>query len=130
MPSFTLRAFVAAALLLANTSTAFPLFDREPQWSFDLFPDTECGPVGDLHAGSGSTGCRAHINTEAAAYRINKLPRGCTVEFYDNTMCDENSTSGVAGPIDTLDSAYSCRIPTMEQRFGSYQVTCRENELK
>lgn len=128
MPSFTLRAFIAAALLLANTSTAFPLYKREPQWSFDLFPTEQCGETGDMYSGSGSTGCRADLNNEAGAYRLNTLAKGCTIEFYDNTMCDETTTVGMAGPIEETDT---CRIPTQQQRFGSYQVTCRDaNELK
>ncbi|KAJ5219650.1 hypothetical protein N7468_008854 [Penicillium chermesinum] len=131
MPSFTLRAVVAATVLLASTSTAFPLFKREPQWSFDLFSTAACSETGDLYAGSGSTGCRADLNNEAAAYRLNTLSAGCTIEFYDNTMCDENFASGVAGPISVNESADTCRIPRSEQRFGSYQVTCRDaTELK
>ncbi|OQD73714.1 hypothetical protein PENDEC_c014G06559 [Penicillium decumbens] len=120
MPSF-LRVLVAAALLL-NVS-AFPLHIRDTlEWKFDLFPTAQCNGTGDAHAGSGSTGCRANLPTEAAAYRLNSVAEGCHIQFFDNTMCDDSEMSVIAGPLITD----TCHVPGSRHRYGSYQVTCDE----
>ncbi|KAJ5110425.1 hypothetical protein N7532_000960 [Penicillium argentinense] len=121
--SFTLLA------LLANMTTAFPFMKRDIQWSFDLYPSSQCDSDGDLHSGAGSTGCRADLNSMAAAYRLNAIAPGCQVEFFDNTMCEQSGTSDVVFDLST--GAESCQVPSLARRYGSYQVTCNEgHELK
>ncbi|KAJ5633268.1 hypothetical protein N7490_009607 [Penicillium lividum] len=119
--------FIALALLLATTS-ASPLNKREIQWSFDLFPTSQCNQTGDHHTGMGSTGCRADLNSVASAYRLNMVSEGCHIEFFDNTMCDATeTTSDIADPLNTG----FCRVPELTRRYGSYRVTCEEmGELK
>lgn len=127
MLSFALRNyFLTIALLLLNTSTAFPLTlrDTPSQWSFDLYPTTTCDGPGDPHAGTGSTGCRADLNSVASAYKLNSVPEGCRIEFFDDTMCDSNEVSDIAGP---LTSTESCRVPGSGRRYGSYRVTCDDD---
>lgn len=122
MPSL-LRILLSASLLI--NASAFPLLHlREAtQWNFDLFPTVRCNGTADVHTGSGSTGCRANLPTEAAAYRLNAISEGCRIQFFDNTMCDESEMSVIAGPLTTSET---CRVPTSGHRYGSYQVTCDE----
>lgn len=125
--SFVIRLFTT--LLLVNLTIAFPFMKRGIQWSFDLYPSTQCGGEGegDMHTGIGSTGCRANLTSMASAYRLNTIAPGCQVEFFENTMCEQAETSGVI--VDLSAGAESCQSTT--QRFGSYQVTCAEGrELK
>ncbi|KAJ5691927.1 hypothetical protein N7462_001350 [Penicillium macrosclerotiorum] len=122
MLSFILKASVAMVVcLLFSTSAAFPLLHRDVQWSFDLYPTTYCNGTADPHAGSGSTGCRADLDSVASSYTLNTVDEGCRIEFFDNTMCDGNEISDVAGPLTSTDT---CRVPNLKRRFGSYQVTC------
>jgi hypothetical protein len=111
-------------LFLVNMAIAFPFMKRGIQWSFDLYPSTQCdGEVSnDIHSGMGSTGCRADLNTMASAYRLNTIAPGCQVEFFENTMCEKSETSGVI--VDLSAGAESCQATT--RRIGSYQVTCDE----
>lgn len=125
--SFAIR--LLTTLFLVNLTIAFPFMKRGLQWSFDLYPSTQCGGEGegDLHTGIGSTGCRADLISMASAYRLNTIAPGCQVEFFENTMCEQAETSGVI--VDLSAGAESCQSTT--QRFGSYQVTCAEGrELK
>lgn len=118
-----------ATLFLVNMTIAFPFMKRGIQWSFDLYPSTNCDGEGtnDTHSGMGSTGCRADLNTMASAYRLNTMAPGCQVEFFENTMCEQSETFGVI--VDLSAGAESCQATT--QRFGSYQVTCEgSRELK
>ncbi|KAF3402088.1 hypothetical protein F1880_009805 [Penicillium rolfsii] len=128
MPSFSLRTLATAALLFTTTTTttAFPLFSRDVQWSFNLFPTQACDGTGELHAGSGSTGCRAHLDGVASAYTLNTVAEGCRIAFYDNTMCDGNDISDLAGPMTTTQT---CRVPNLRRRYASYQVTCEKIEV-
>ncbi|KAJ5198550.1 uncharacterized protein N7498_007667 [Penicillium cinerascens] len=113
--------FLVATTLLVNAS-AFPLHVRDAmEWNFDLFPTARCNGTGNAHTGSGSTGCRANLPTEAAAYRLNSIADGCRIQLFDNTMCDESEMSIVPGPLTTADT---CRFPGSGHRYGSYQVTC------
>lgn len=117
----TLRIIVAIAMFL-NLTAAFPLMGRDVQWSFTLFPSPSCnGTIGDPHAGSGSTGCRADLHSVASAYKLNTVAEGCRIEFFDNTMCDTNELSDIAGQITPTDT---CRVADFRRRFGSYQVSC------
>lgn len=121
MLSTILRACLLAALFF-NLSAAFPLMSRDVQWSFTLFPSPSCNStIGDLHAGSGSTGCRADLSTVASAYLLNSVAPGCQIELFDNTMCDGNELSDVA---DQITAAHTCRTAEARRRYGSYQVTC------
>ncbi|GLI74831.1 hypothetical protein PoHVEF18_003079 [Penicillium ochrochloron] len=126
MPSFSLRTLATAAFIFTTTTTAFPLFPRDIQWSFDLYPTQACNGTGELHAGSGSTGCRAHLDSVASAYTLNTVADGCRIEFYDNTMCDGNEISDLAGPMTTTQT---CRVPNLQRRYASYQVTCEKIEV-
>ncbi|CAG7926378.1 unnamed protein product [Penicillium olsonii] len=117
----TLRLILATAFLL-NLAAAFPLIGRDIQWSFTLFQSPSCnGTIGDPHAGSGSTGCRADLHSVASAYTLNTVAEGCRIEFFDNTMCDQNELSDVAGQITPTDT---CRMAGPRRRYGSYQVSC------
>ncbi|CAG7994116.1 unnamed protein product [Penicillium salamii] len=116
-----LRIILAVAILL-NVAAAFPLIGRDVQWSFTLFQSASCnGTIGDPHAGSGSTGCRADLHSVASAYALNTVAEGCRIEFFDNTMCDQSELSDVAGQITPNET---CRIAGSRRRFGSYQVSC------
>ncbi|KAJ5467767.1 hypothetical protein N7475_005519 [Penicillium sp. IBT 31633x] len=118
----TLRLCLLATTLFLNLSAAFPLMGRDVQWSFTLFPSPSCnGTIGDSHAGSGSTGCRADLHSVASAYTLNSVAQGCRIQFFDNTMCDENELSDVA---EQVTAAHACRMPEARRRYGSYQVTC------
>ncbi|KAJ5130075.1 uncharacterized protein N7515_006114 [Penicillium bovifimosum] len=122
MFSTTLRVCLLAAILFVNLSSAFPLIGRDVQWSFTLFPSPSCnGTIGDPHAGSGSTGCRADLHSVASAYTLNTIAQGCRIEFFDNTMCDAEELSDVAAQVT---AAHTCRVPEARRRYGSYQVTC------
>ncbi|KAJ5594645.1 uncharacterized protein N7459_000853 [Penicillium hispanicum] len=128
MPSFTLYTYFAAvALLLANIVTAFPLERRGVDWSFELHPFANCTGAPDLHYGSGSTGCRADLDSVASAYTLNGVADGCRIDFFDNTMCDASEMSDVVGP---MTPTATCRVAGSKRRFGSYLVTCRSDELK
>ena len=128
MYSFALRSYLFALALFFVAISASPLQKREIQWSFDLFPSPQCNQTGDTHAGAGSTGCRADLNSVAAAFRLNTVAEGCHIDFFDNTMCDATEIADVAGPIT---STSMCRIPGLNRRYGSYRVTCDEaGELK
>lgn len=117
----TLRLILAIAFLL-NLATAFPLISRDVQWSFTLYPSASCnGTIGDPHAGTGSTGCRADLQRVASAYTLTTVAEGCRIEFFDNTMCDQNELSDVAGQITPTDT---CRMAGSRRRYGSYQVSC------
>ena len=120
LPSSLRLCLLAATLFLINMATAFPLISREVEWSFTLFP-TSCNATGDPHAGSGSTGCRADLNSVASAYTLNSIAEGCRIEFFDNTMCDETELSDVAGQVTPTNT---CRMAGPRRRYGSYQVTC------
>jgi hypothetical protein len=122
MPSFL--TIILSATLLMHAS-AFPLLHLRDttEWKFELFPAAHCNGTADAHAGSGSTGCRANLPTEAAAYKLNAIAEGCRIQFFDNTMCDESEMSVIAGPLATSDT---CRVPASGHRYGSYQVTCDE----
>lgn len=127
---FALPTYITALALFFAAAAASPLQQRDIQWSFDLFPTPQCNQTGDLHAGMGSTGCRANLHSVASAYRLNTVADGCHIEFFDNTMCDATeTTSDIAGPIS---STGFCRVPELTRRYGSYQVTCEEEkgELK
>jgi hypothetical protein len=126
MPSLSVRNLATVAFLFTTTTSAFPLFPRDIQWSFDLYPTQACNGTGELHAGSGSTGCRADLNTVASAYSLNTVADGCRIEFFDNTMCDGNEISDLAGPMTTTQT---CRVPNLQRRYASYQVTCEKNEV-
>ncbi|KAJ5774059.1 hypothetical protein N7457_008955 [Penicillium paradoxum] len=122
MFSTPLHACLLAATLFFNLSSAFPLMSRDVQWSFTLFPSPSCnGTLGDSHAGSGSTGCRADLHSVASAYTLNSVAQGCQIEFFDNTMCDGNELSDVA---DQITAVHTCRKSEARRRYGSYQVTC------
>lgn len=114
---------VAVALLQTlSTTTAFPLTNRDtPAWSFNLYPTQACNATGDLHTGTGSTGCRADLHSVAAAYKLTSIPEPCRIEFFDNTMCDSAEGSDLAGPLTSLEA---CRIPGLGRRYGSYRVVC------
>ena len=116
------------ALLLA-TATCSPLQKRDIQWSFDLFPTASCNGTGDSYSGTGTTGCRADLNTVASAYRLNLVSEGCHIDFYDNTMCDATDPENdAASPIS---NTRTCRVPTLNRKYGSYRVTCEDmGELK
>ncbi|KAJ5767512.1 hypothetical protein N7533_000095 [Penicillium manginii] len=120
--SFATR--LLATLFLVNMAIAFPFMKRGIQWSFDLYPSTQCGgnSTSDIHSGMGSTGCRANLNTMASAYRLNTMAPGCQVEYFENTMCEKSETSGVI--VDLSAGVASCQATT--RRIGSYQVTCDE----
>ncbi|KAJ5885401.1 hypothetical protein N7495_009911 [Penicillium taxi] len=119
MLSFSIRACILGILM---TASAIPLQTRQVQWSFDLYPTKDCTSGGDTHSGSGSTGCRADLSSVASAYRLNTVDQGCTVQFFDNTMCEEESESpDVAGPATSTDV---CHLLDSKRRYGSYQVTC------
>ncbi|KAJ5852602.1 uncharacterized protein N7529_011987 [Penicillium soppii] len=117
----TLRLILAIAFFL-NLAAAFPLINRDIQWSFTLFPSASCnGTAGDSHAGSGSTGCRANLHSVASAYTLNSIAEGCRIEFFDNTMCDQSELFDVAGQANATDT---CRMASFKRRYGSYQVSC------
>ncbi|KAJ5152705.1 uncharacterized protein N7482_009183 [Penicillium canariense] len=128
MPFPVLRALATATffLLQTQTATSFPLMPRDIQWSFDLYPTQACNGTADPHAGHGSTGCRADLNSVASAYTLNTVADGCRIEFYDNTMCDGNELSDIAGP---MTSPGTCRVPNLHRRYASYQVTCEKVEV-
>jgi hypothetical protein len=126
MPSIVLCAFATAAFLFTTTTTAFPLFAQDIQWSFDLYESKACNGTGELHAGSGSTGCRADLNTLAAGYTLDTVADGCRIEFFDNTMCDRNEIFDVAGP---MTKTQMCLMPHIYRRYASYQVTCEKVEV-
>lgn len=121
--------FSIPVLALLATASASPFQKRDIQWSFDLFPTAQCSETGDLHAGVGSTGCRADLDSVASAYRLNLLSQGCQIKFFENTMCDATeTTSDITGPVSTEGI---CSVLDSERRYGSYQVTCGEmGELK
>lgn len=122
MLSLALHSLLAVVLTILSTATAFPLNNRDtPTWSFSLYPTTTCNATGDLHTGVGSTGCRADLHSVAAAYKLTSMPEPCSIEFFDNTMCDAAEGSDSAGPLTSLES---CRIPGLGRRYGSYRVTC------
>ncbi|KAJ5469332.1 hypothetical protein N7539_008950 [Penicillium diatomitis] len=123
MPStiLTTLLFILATLTLSSTTFAFPLFRRDIQWSFNLFPTDACDGPSELHIGTGSTGCRADLGSVASAYTVNVIPEGCRIEFYDNTMCDRNELSDLAGP---MTRTQVCRVPNLHRRYASYRVTC------
>lgn len=123
MPSLALQSTLAILVLLfVQIATAFPLINRDtPTWSFNLYPTTACNATGDLHTGTGSTGCRADLHSVAAAYKLTSIPEPCRVEFFDNTMCDAAEGSDLAGPLTMMDS---CWIPGPERSYGSYRVVC------
>lgn len=126
MPSLALHSLLAVALTILSTATAFPLTNRDTQsWTFNLYPTTACNATGDVHTGIGSTGCRADLNSVAAAYKLTSVPEPCRIEFFDNTMCDATEGSDLAGPLTTLES---CRIPGLGRRYGSYRVMCDGTE--
>lgn len=117
----SVRILLAIALFL-NLTIAFPLIGRDIQWSFTLFPSASCnGTIGDPHAGSGSTGCRADLHSVASAYTLTTVAEGCRIEFFDNTMCNQNELSDLAGQITPADT---CRVAGSSRRYGSYQVSC------
>ena len=119
--------FLFVALLLVNTVNAIPVERRDVQWSFELHSDANCNSTGDVHFGAGSTGCRANLNSVASAYKLNLMAEGCQIEFFDNTMCDSTEISELARPGTTTKT---CRVPGSERHFGSYMVTCGNEELK
>ncbi|OQD90009.1 hypothetical protein PENANT_c002G04150 [Penicillium antarcticum] len=121
VPSSLRLCLLAATLFLINMTTAFPLMSRDIEWSFTLFPTSSCNATGDPHAGSGSTGCRADLNSVASAYTLYSVAEGCRIEFFDNTMCDETELSDVAGQVN---STNTCHMAGPRRRYGSYQVTC------
>ncbi|KAJ5216714.1 uncharacterized protein N7469_011579 [Penicillium citrinum] len=124
--SFAIR--LLTTLFLVNLTMAFPFMKRGIQWSFDLYPSTQCDGEGDIHHGMGSTGCRADLNSMASAYRLNTIAPGCQVEFFENTMCEQSEISGMI--VDLSTGAETCQAPSTK-RYGSYQVTCDQgHELK
>ncbi|KAJ5361184.1 hypothetical protein N7541_002028 [Penicillium brevicompactum] len=91
----TLRIIVALAMVL-NLAAAFP-------------------------SSVATTGCRADLHSVASAYKLNTVAEGCRIQFFDNTMCDTNELSDIAGQITPTDT---CRVADFRRRFGSYQVSC------
>ena len=128
MSSVTLYTYLlAVTLLLASIVTAFPFERRNVQWSFELNTSPTCNGTTDAHLGSGSTGCRADLQSVASAYKLNFIVEGCRIEFFDNTMCNPNEISDVAG---SMTATETCRVPGLKRGFGSYMVTCGSGELK